>query len=124
MKPNCEQSTQTEHCPSTPTGSSESSTDPSAAPNDLLETFERLELHLKRIHAALDAQAREQRYQDVSYARLVGGVLQTFAAGFLVLALLDWILHGVVNTLIVKLAFTGVFQLAALTAFVTSRRKP
>ena len=38
------------------------------------------------------------------------------------LALLDWLLHGVVSSIFVKLAFAMVLQLSALTAFIVSRK--
>jgi len=97
-------------------------TEPAPLPEDVTRTFERMERLLGRIHGALDASAREGEHRELSYGRLVGGILQIIVAGLVALALLDWLLHGVVNSLFVKLAFAMVLQLSALTAFVMSRK--
>ena len=91
-------------------------------PEDVTRTFERMEKLLGRIHGALDASARADEHRELSYGRLIGGVLQVIVAGLVALALLDWLLHGVVNSLFVKLAFAGVLQVSALTAFVVGRK--
>ena len=91
-------------------------------PEDVTRTFERMERLLGRIHGALDAGAREGAHRELSYGRAIGGILQVIVAGLVALALLDLLLHGVVNALFVKLAFAMVLQLAAMTAFVVSRR--
>jgi hypothetical protein len=91
-------------------------------PEDVTRTFERMERLLGRIHGALDASAREGEHREWSSGRLVGGILQVIVAGLVALALLDWLLHGVVSSIFVKLAFAMVLQLSALTAFVVSRK--
>jgi hypothetical protein len=103
-------------------GASEPPRAPARLPEDVTRTFERMEQLLGRIHGALDAGVREREHRELSYARLAGAILQVIVAALVALALLDWLLHGVVNSLIVKLAFAMVLQLAALTAFVISRR--
>jgi len=97
-------------------------TEPAPLPEDITRTFARMERILGRIHGALDASAREGEHREWSSGRLVGGILQVIVAGLVALALLDWLLHGVVNSLFVKLAFAMVLQLSALTAFVVSRK--
>ena len=91
-------------------------------PEDVTHTFERMERLLGRIHGALDAGVREREHREMSYGRLAGVILQVVVAALVALALLDWLLHGVVNSLFVKLAFAMVLQLSALTAFVVSRK--
>jgi hypothetical protein len=91
-------------------------------PEDVNRTFERMEQLLGQIHGALDAGVREREHRELNYARLIGGVLQVIVAALVALAVLDLLLHGVVNALIVKLAFAMVLQLGALTAFVISRK--
>ena len=105
-----------------PPAGAERPTEPAQLPEDVTQTFERMERLLGRICGALDASAREGEHRELSYGRLVGGILQLIVAGLVGLALLDWLLHGVVNSLFVKLAFAMVLQLAALTAFVISRK--
>jgi hypothetical protein len=96
--------------------------DAAQLPQDVTRAFERIEKLLGRIHGALDASAREGEHRELSYGRLLGGILQVVVAGLLALALLDWLLHGAVNSLFVKLAFAGVLQVSALTAFVVARK--
>jgi len=100
----------------------EGKANPARLPADVTHTFERMEKLLAQIRGTLDAAAREGEHRELSYGRLVGGVLQVVVAGLVVMALLDWLLQGVVNSLFVKLAFAGVLQLSALTAFVVSRK--
>ncbi|TWT45799.1 hypothetical protein RAS1_22320 [Phycisphaerae bacterium RAS1] len=94
-------------------------------PDALAEAFERLERMerlLQSIRAGLDAAAREQRHEQFSTRRLVGAVLQTLVGGLVGLAILDWMFNAAPAAMYTKLAFAGVFQLAALTAFTTMRR--
>ncbi len=90
-------------------------------PEDVTHTFERIEQLLGRIHGTLDAGARERQHRELSYARLLGAILEVIVAALVALALLDYLLHGAVNSLFVKLAFALVLQVAALTAFVVAR---
>jgi hypothetical protein len=105
-------------------GATEPPPGPTQLPEDVTRTFERMERLLGQIHGALDAGVRERKHRELSHGRLAGAVLQVIVAGLVVLALLDWLLHGAVNSLFVKLAFAIVLQLAALTAFVLSRKDP
>lgn len=85
--------------------------------------LDRLETLLKKIHGTLDSRSREGEHRDWPYVRMTAVILQVIVAGLIVLALFDWILYGPVNTLIVKLAFAGVLQVSALTAFLISRKE-
>ncbi len=91
-------------------------------PEDVTQTFKRMEQLLGRIHGTLDAGARERQHRELSYARLAGAILQVIVAALVALALLDYLLHGAVNSLFVKLAFALVLQVSALTAFVVAHR--
>ena len=111
--------------PETPDPGPTASSNPTGEtlPDDVHHAFDRLEALLKKIHDALDARAREEEHRDWSYLRTAGVILEIIVGGLVVLALYDWILYGPVNTLVVKLAFAMVLQLAALTAFFVSGRK-
>ena len=103
-------------------GASERLAESAPLPEDVTHTFKRMEQLLGRIHGTLDAGARERQHRELSYARLAGAILQVIVAALVALALLDWLLHGAVNSLFVKLAFALVLQVSALTAFVVAHR--
>lgn len=93
-----------------------------AALSEAFARLERIERLLQNIRAGLDASLREQRHEQFSTRRLVGAILQTLVGGLLGLAILDWMFNAPPAAMYTKLAFAGVFQMTALTAFVTMRR--
>ncbi len=91
-------------------------------PSSQWETLENMEHLLAEIRGALDAAARDAEHRAFSIAATVGAILQVVVGGLVVLALADWALGTSVPSILVKLAFAMVLQLAALTAFVVARR--
>jgi hypothetical protein len=83
--------------------------------------LERIERLLLEIHTHSEATARRSRYKEFSPAWLIGGVLQVITLGVVVAAVSDWVYDAGSGPTLVKLAFAGVFQLGALTAFVLAR---
>ncbi len=85
------------------------------------ETLEHMERLLAEIRGALDAAARDAEHRPFSIAATVGAILQVVVGGLVVLSLVDWALGASAPTIMLKLAFAAVFQLATLTAFVVAR---
>lgn len=94
---------------------------PSAAPPDVGVALVRIEEHLRGLRDQLDTVMRVRRHREFSVARLVGAILQVVVAGFVFVALADWVFARDVGPILVKLGFAVVLQLAALTAFVLAR---
>lgn len=90
---------------------------------DLVASLQRIEKQLRDIRDTLDAAAREGKHRQYSPARLTGSILQVIVAGLIALAVLDWAFDAPADTLLAKLAFAAVLQLAALTAFIVARGK-
>ncbi len=87
----------------------------------------RIENNLAEVRAHVNATNRESRHKQFSFTLLAGGIAQA-----VVMALLVWALSDVIfvsgtsgaaplGLPLVKLAFAGVLQLIALTAFSASR---
>ena len=95
--------------------------DPPPAASDLAASLARLEQVLGDIRGQLEALSRARRHREFSPARLCGVVLQVLAAAFVVLAGADWIYQAPPATQLVKLLFSLVVQLGALTAFLLAR---
>jgi len=83
----------------------------------------RVESQLQRIAGRLEAEERARQFHDFSMARLIGVFLQLLVLGFVVAALVDWRFDNPEARQLVKLAFAGVLQIAALTSFVVAREK-
>lgn len=96
--------------------------DPSPEGAAVAPMLERIEHILGEIHGRLELAAREDRHREFSPARLIGGVLEALVVGFVIAALADWVFQKPGSAL-VELAFAGVFQLGALTAFVLARER-
>lgn len=91
--------------------------------DERLAALQRIDRGIFELRGLIEAKLREDAYHEFSIARLIGAVLQVIVVGLVVLALLDWIFSGPLNTLLTKLAFAAFFQLAALTGFVVSRSR-
>ena len=87
----------------------------------------RIEKNLSEVRAHMSATSRESRHKQFSFTLLAAGIAQA-----VVLALLVWALSDIIfgsgtsgptplGVPLVKLAFAGVLQLVALTAFIASR---
>ncbi|MGE0479852.1 MAG: hypothetical protein AB7Q17_05205 [Phycisphaerae bacterium] len=94
-----------------------------AALDERLAALQRIDRGIVELRGLIEAKLREDAYHEFSIARLIGAVLQVIVVGLVVLALLDWIFSGPLNTLLTKLAFAAFFQLAALTGFVVSQAR-
>jgi hypothetical protein len=86
----------------------------------------RIEKSLSEVRAHMNASARESRHKEFSFTLLAGGIAQAIVIALLIWALSDMVFIGgssgeTVGLPLVKLAFAGVLQLVALTAFVASR---
>jgi hypothetical protein len=79
---------------------------------------------LAQIRGTLNAATRDEAHRELSIGRTIGAVIQVVVAGLVALALLDWLLDAPAGGLYIKLAFAGVLQISALTAFVVSRPRP
>lgn len=88
-----------------------------------LELLRRIERSLSEIHDRLEAREHERRHQEFSVARLIGSLVQALVVGFLIAAIADWVYNAPVEKQLVKLAFAGVLQLLALTAFTLTREQ-
>ena len=91
---------------------------------ELLGVLQRVAGLLEELRGRFDTSTREQRHREFSAARLIGAILQALVLGFVFAALADWAYGVKEGPQLVKLAFAGVLQLGALTAFVLSRGKP
>lgn len=91
---------------------------------DILAALERLEQVLGRMRSALELRVREERHLEFSPARLIGAVVQALVVGLVLWALSDWVFAEPPVALLTKLAFAGVLQLGALTAFMLGREVP
>ncbi len=96
-----------------------------SAEADLL--LARIEKNLAEVRAQVNATSRESRHKQFSFTLLAGGIAQA-----VVIALLLWTLSDILflsgtsgpaplGDRLIKLAFAGVLQLVALTAFTASR---
>ena len=100
-----------------------------AAPDSPVEAdvlLARIEKSLSEVRAHMNASARESRHKEFSFTLLAGGIAQAIVLALLIWALSDMIFMDgssgeTVGLPLVKLAFAGVLQLVALTAFVASR---
>jgi hypothetical protein len=90
---------------------------PAKSPDDLA----RVEATLEAIREQLEFLTRERRYHEFSLVRALGVAAQIVVLGFAIFALSEFVYGQSATGVIVKLMFAGVFQLAALTAFVVSR---
>ena len=88
---------------------------------DTLAVLRQIERSLEEIRARLEARARAQRHREFSFARLLGAMFQVLVLGLVIAALSDWLYQAPPGTQLVKLAFAGVLQLAALTAYLMAR---
>jgi hypothetical protein len=95
-----------------------------AAPSDPTQALlERMEHHLAEISASLSALERERRHRDFSPLLFIGAILQALVASLLLWVLSDAVFTQVFGArMLVKVAFAGVLQMAALTAFLAHRR--
>ncbi len=89
----------------------------------LAESLRRVERTLEEIHGTLESDTRARRYREFSLARLIGTILQTFAVLLVIFALADWAFDAHPVQQLVKIAFAGVLQLGALTAFLLARER-
>lgn len=94
---------------------------PPLAP-DTLAALARIDARLEQIRQLLDSDARESQHQEFSLARLFGSIAQALVVGLLGAAAFDWIFDGTFEQIITKLAFAAVLQVAALSAFILTRR--
>lgn len=92
----------------------------STSPAELLATLERVEGVVRELRDQVDTIAREKSHREFSFARLTGSLLQALVAGFLIAALADWVYEAEPAHTLVKLAFAGVLQIGALSAFLLS----
>jgi len=92
-----------------------------APDEESLPPVARLEERLTQIRDLLDTAEREQRHKEFSAARLTGALAQALVVALLAWALSDWVFALPPETVLVKLGFAAVLQLAALTAFVVGR---
>lgn len=87
----------------------------------------RIEKSLAEMRAHMNAASRESRHKQFSFTLLAGGFAQAVVGALLLWALSDIIfVSGTsgatpLGVPLVKLAFAGVLQLVALTAFSASR---
>ena len=98
---------------------------PGGAPQDTTEEalaiLRRTERILEEIRGHLESSVRTQRHQDFSFPRLLGAVCQAVAVGLVVVALAGWAFRASPADQLIAIAFAGVLQLGALTAFVVAR---
>jgi hypothetical protein len=87
----------------------------------VLASLRRIERMLDEIHGAFETSARAHHFHHFSLARLSGALLQSLVVLLIVFALSDWVYAASEGKQLVKLAFAGVLQLGALTAFVVAR---
>ena len=90
---------------------------------ELLGRLRQIESLLADIRGQVDATLRERRHREFSVARLTGALLQALVVGLVIAAVADWAYRADPAFQLVKLAFAGVLQLGALTAFVMSRQR-
>ncbi len=88
---------------------------------DPVEVLIRIERQLDEIRGRLEAADRLRMHRRFSLAQLLGAMFQLLAVFLVLLALLDWVYQAWHAERLVKLAFAGVLQLAALTAFTMAR---
>ena len=93
-------------------------------PPDPAVTLQHMDKLLAQIRGTLNAATRDEAHRELSIGRTIGAVIQVVVAGLVALALLDWLLDAPAGGLYIKLAFAGVLQISALTAFVVSRPRP
>lgn len=86
-----------------------------------LVVLHRIERLLSEIHGRLETTERAQRHQEFSLARLVGTLLQVLVVVVMLWAVADWVYQAPPGGQLVKLAFAGVLQMGALTAFMLAR---
>jgi len=111
----------TKHNPAENPDAAPANTDHPELPPDALATLQRMERSLTQIRGALDATARDSAHREFSPRRLIGAILQVMVAGLVVLAAVDWLFDASLQTVLIKLAFAAVLQLATLTALLVSR---
>ena len=84
----------------------------------------RIERLLFEIRGRMESTARSERYREFSLARLSGTIAQFVVIALLIMAVVDWVNPQIPpGGQLVRLAFAGVLQLVALTAFILSRDK-
>jgi hypothetical protein len=108
-------------------GPTPTATNPPAHSAEAELLLARIEKNLAEMRAHMHAASRESRHKQFSFTLLAGGIAQA-----VVMALLFWALSDIIfvrgtsgptplGVPLVKLAFAGVLQLVALTAFSASR---
>lgn len=102
-------------------GPGRSATTPGGSADDAVSALTRMEHVLREIRGSLDAEAREKQHREFSWLRLTGSVFQVLTGGLTAWALLDCVFQAHAETVFIKLAFAGVLQLMALTAFLMTR---
>lgn len=107
--------------PTDPIDEGAASATPERTTDELLASLRRIERLLEQLRQRLETTARAERYREFSLARLFGALLQALVVGLLMFALTDWVYQGSPAQQLVKLAFAGVLQLGALTAFLLAR---
>jgi hypothetical protein len=88
---------------------------------ELAAVLVRIEHALNEVREHLEASEHERQHREFSIARLLGSLLQALVIGLMIAALADWVYGQPEARQLVKLAFAGVLQLGALTAFLTAR---
>jgi hypothetical protein len=88
---------------------------------ETLETLRRVEAQVREIRSAIDVTLREREHHDFSPLALVGIIVQLIVIAILAIAWLDWAFGAADADPLTMLAFAGVLQLGALTAFIMSR---
>ena len=91
------------------------------AGDESLAVLRQIEQSLDEIRGRVDTATRAHRHREFSVARLIGALLQALVVGFVIAALADWAYQAPPAGQLVKLAFAGVLELGALTAFVLAR---
>lgn len=90
-------------------------------PEDAALAVARLEKLLREVRGALEARERESDHREFSIVRLVGAVCQMAATAMFFWAIIDWVIQPLLDQALVKAVFSGVLQIMALTALVSSR---
>lgn len=95
--------------------------EPLDAGEETQAVLQRIERLLFEINGRLETSERAQRHQEFSAARVVGALLQVLVVVAMILAVADWVFGAPPGGQLVKLAFAGVLQMGALTAFMLAR---
>lgn len=94
---------------------------PSETSDESIVVLQRIERLLFEIRGRLETKERAGRHQQFSLGRLLGSLLEVLVVVVTIWTVADWVYQAPPGGQLVKLAFAGVVQLGALTAFVLAR---